>query len=184
MGSLESQVELTEMGKRKGQIGGSRGKLKKSKLKIDLESFKKEDDYGAGVDFELREKSSDGWSQVVLPDAVLRTGDLDGLGMFEEIDGSQYEVIKNRKNKQNVEEKIVESQERTMLEEVKKEEEKRREEKQEKLRLFQEKRKERKERKKDKKKEEKERTKTENKTEKTEDQKTVDSTKLVKTAEA
>merc|ERR1711879_981876 len=154
MGSLESQVELTEMGKRKGQIGGSRGKLKKSKLKIDLESFKKEDDYGAGVDFELREKSSDGWSQVVLPDAVLRTGDLDGLGMFEEIDGSQYEVIKNRKNsKQNVEEEIVESQERTMLEQVKKEEEKRREEKQEKLRLFQEKRKERKERKKDKKKE-------------------------------
>merc|ERR1711879_247272 len=46
---------------------------------------------------DLPEKEHDSvWKDVVLPDSVLQTADLAGLGMFEEIDGSQYSVIKAR----------------------------------------------------------------------------------------
>merc|ERR1712154_175823 len=71
---------------------------KKAKKTENLDDFRFE-----FSDLPAKEASQTGWKDVILPDAALQTADLEGLGMFEEIDGSEYNVIKARANSAKME---------------------------------------------------------------------------------
>ena len=97
------------MGKRRaGTVGTgpTRKSPKISKNKVEISpdllaakknertGLQKDDDYVYDVpDLPVDE---DGWKPVILSDAVLQSGDLQGLGCFEEIDGSYYDIIKSK----------------------------------------------------------------------------------------
>lgn len=95
------------------------GKIRKRKTKqapinLDSDTIKKlktdETDNIEDYVFDLADlpaKENNGkWRDVILPDSVLSTADLGGLGMFEEIDGSQYDIIKARSNKNSLDEEF------------------------------------------------------------------------------
>merc|ERR1711972_740313 len=108
-------VELTdnfEMGKTRKR------KTKLIPVELDSKKLKQQenlDDYKFELS-DLPQKENDSlWKDIILPDSVLQTQDLAGLGMFEEIDGSQYDIIKARVDKKNSKNMSVEEkQEDTM----------------------------------------------------------------------
>merc|ERR1712178_203362 len=96
MGSLKSNLQ------KMGKVRKRRTKL--VPVELDSKKLKQQenlDDYKFELS-DLPQKENDGlWKDVILPDSVLQTQDLAGLGMFEEIDGSQYDIIKARADKKN-----------------------------------------------------------------------------------
>merc|ERR1712178_474289 len=96
MGSLKSNLQ------KMGKVRKRRTKL--VPVELDSKKLKQQenlDDYKFELS-DLPQKENDGlWKDIILPDSVLQTQDLAGLGMFEEIDGSQYDIIKARADKKN-----------------------------------------------------------------------------------
>merc|ERR1712178_632742 len=118
MGSLKSNLQkMGKIRKRKTKLVPVELDSKKLKQQENLDDYKFELS-------DLPQKENDGlWKDIILPDSVLQTQDLAGLGMFEEIDGSQYDIIKARADKKNPKNKSVEEkQEDAMVDDQVKEE--------------------------------------------------------------
>merc|ERR1712178_295002 len=110
MGSLKSNLQ------KMGKVRKRRTKL----VPVELDSKKlKQQENLNDYKFELSDlpqKENDGlWKDIILPDSVLQTQDLAGLGMFEEIDGSQYDIIRARVDKKNSKNTSVEEKQEEIM---------------------------------------------------------------------